>query len=374
MVLDTATLTVAFVLLSAVLGTLLVFSWALSRKAKALAWWGSAFWLVALGIGSANLAHGHPGYAILLVANALVLVCYGALYTGCRVFNGRPAPLGLTMAGAAVWIGAFPFIYDSQGYRLIVASLVTFAYSSLSAWELARHAALPLASSRITVVLMLGLAAFNLSRGVLGISLTSVSWIDTFASRWSPSMALLLVMYGPTLAFMFLSMAKESLKFEYKQAALIDPLTGAPNRRAFMQNATRFLARLGNGPASCLLFDLDNFKSINDRYGHDAGDRVLTIFGEVLAKHLPRQSFGRLGGEEFGAILPLDSRDAARLADRIRDAFSTAGAQALGGTADVTVSVGCATAAGADAATLLRKADAALYQAKRSGRNVVIAA
>jgi diguanylate cyclase (GGDEF)-like protein len=374
MVLDPATLTVAFVLLSAVLGTLLIFSWVLNRKVKALAWWGSAFWLIAVGIGSANLAQGQPAYAVLLVANALALLCYGVLYTGCRIFNGRSTPLTATLAGVAVWIGAFPFIYSSQGYRLIVASLITFAYSSLSAWELGRHAPRPLASSRAAVVLLLGLAAFNLSRGALGISLTSVSWIDTFASRWSPSMALLLVMFGPTLAFMFLSMAKESVEFEYRQAALVDPLTGAPNRRAFMENASRLLAWLGNKPASCLLFDLDNFKAINDRHGHDAGDRILTIFGEILAKHLPQQSFGRLGGEEFGAILPLDSREAALLADQIRHAFSTVGAETLGGLVNVTVSVGCITGAGVDAGTLLRRADAALYQAKRSGRNIVIAA
>ncbi|QRM27796.1 GGDEF domain-containing protein [Microvirga sp. VF16] len=374
MVLDPATLTVAFVLLSAVLGTLLLFSWMLNRTVKALAWWGSAFWLIAVGIGSANLAQGQPAYAILLVANALALLCYGVLYTGCRIFNGRSAPLTAMLAGVAVWICAFPFIYSSHGYRLILASAITFVYSSLSAWELGRHASRPLASSRMAVVLLLGLAAFNLSRGTLGIALTSVSWIDTFASRWSPSMALVLVMFGPTLAFMFLSMAKESVEFEYKQAALVDPLTGVPNRRAFMENASQLLARLGNRPTSCLLFDLDNFKTINDSYGHDTGDRILTIFGDVLASHLPQRTFGRLGGEEFGAILPLDSREAALLADRIRHAFSMAGANTLGGLANVTVSVGCVTGAGIDAGALLRRADAALYQAKRSGRNIVIAA
>ena len=374
MVLDPATLTVAFVLLSAVLGTLLLFSWVLNRKVQALAWWGSAFWFIALGIGSANLAQGQPAYAILLVANALALLCYGVLYTGCRIFNGRSAPLTATLAGVAVWVGAFPFIYSSHGYRLIVASLITFAYSALSAWELGRYAPRPLASSRVAVVLLLGLATFNLSRGTLGIALTSVSWIDTFASRWSPSMALLLVMFGPTLAFMFLSMAKEKVEFEYKQAALVDPLTGVPNRRAFMQNASLLLGRLGNRPASCLLFDLDNFKALNDGYGHDAGDRILTIFGEVLASHLPQGTFGRLGGEEFGAILPLASREAPLVADRIRHAFSTVGANTLGGSAAVTVSVGCITGTGIDAGTLLRGADAALYQAKRGGRNIVIAA
>lgn len=374
MVLDPATLTVAFVLLSAVLGTLLLFSWVLNRKVKALAWWGSAFWLIAVGIGSANLAKGQPAYAVLLVANALALLCYGVLYTGCRIFNGRSASITATLAGVATWAGAFPFIYSSHGFRLIVASLITFAYSSLSAWELGRHAARPLASSRVAVLLLLGLAAFNLSRGMLGLGLTSVAWIDTFASRWSPSMALLLVMFGPTLAFMFLSMAKECVEFEYKQAALVDPLTGAPNRRAFMENASRLLERLGNKPASCLLFDLDNFKAINDRYGHDSGDRILTIFGGVLTNHLPQHTFGRLGGEEFGAILPLESREAALTAERIRHAFSTAGADALGDSATVTVSVGCITGTGLDAGTLLRRADAALYQAKRGGRNIVIAA
>ncbi|MBQ0823140.1 GGDEF domain-containing protein [Microvirga sp. HBU67558] len=374
MVLDPATLTVAFVLLSAVLGTLLLFSWVLNRRVRALAWWGSAFWLIAVGIGSANLAHGQPAYAILLVANALALLCYGVLYTGCRVFNGRPMSATALIAGVAIWTAAFPFIYSSHGFRLIVASLITFAYSTFSAWELGRHAARPLASSRVSVVLLLALAVFNLSRGMLGIGLTSVSWIDTFASRWSPSMALLLVMFGPTLAFMFLSMGKESVESEYRQAALVDPLTGVPNRRAFMENAARLLGRLGPKPATCLLFDLDNFKAINDRFGHDAGDRILTIFGEVLAAHLPGQTYGRLGGEEFGAILAQDSREAARLADRIRHAFSSAGAASLGGLAAATVSVGCITDTGADAAALLRRADAALYQAKRGGRNIVIAA
>ncbi|EIM28530.1 GGDEF domain-containing protein [Microvirga lotononidis] len=374
MVLDPATLTVAFVLLSAALGTLLLFSWALNPRVKALAWWGGAYWLIALGIGSANIRPGPPAYSLLLVANTLGLLCYGALYTGCRVFNGRSAPLAATLGAAAIWLGAFPFIYTSQSQRLLLIASLTLVYSILAAWELGRHASRSLTSSRVVLVLLLGLAAFNLSRIGLALAPTSVSWIDALAHRWSPSMALLLVVFGPSLAFMFLSMAKESVELEYKQAALVDPLTGVPNRRAFMQNASRLLARLGSKPVSCLLFDLDNFKAINDRHGHDTGDRILRIFGEVLTSHLPQGTFGRLGGEEFGAILPLAAREAAVLAEGVRHAFSTAGAETLGDLARVTVSVGCVTGAGADAGALLRRADAALYQAKRSGRNIVIAA
>jgi diguanylate cyclase (GGDEF)-like protein len=223
-------------------------------------------------------------------------------------------------------------------------------------------------------VLLAGLAVFNFLRTLLGISLTSVPWIDSFARRWSSEMALFLVVFGPTLAFMFLSMAKERLKFEYKHAALVDSLTGVPNRRAFLQHASMLLGRLNSRPASCLVFDLDNFKSINDRYGHGAGDRVLTVFGRTLAEHLPRDSFGRLGGEEFAAILPVSAHDAASLADRIRHAFAAAGREALGTDEEVTVSIGCATVPRASAEDLLRRADRALYRAKESGRNLVVAA
>ncbi|WP_201860984.1 GGDEF domain-containing protein [Microvirga soli] len=374
MVLDPATLTVAFILLSSVLGTLLIFSWTLNRRLSALAWWGGAFWLIAVGIGWANLGKGPPGYAVLLLANALGILSYGAIYIGCRVFNGRPAVLLHGGAGVVVWACAFPFIYDSQGYRLILASGLTAAYAALSAWELGRHPLQPLASQRVAVVLLCGLAAFNLLRGMLGVSLTSVPWIDGFARRWSSEMALFLVVFGPTLAFMFLSMTKERLKFEYKQAAHVDDLTGIPNRRAFLQAASALLNRLNDRPASCLLFDLDNFKAINDRYGHAVGDRILGVFASTLSDHLPKGTFGRLGGEEFAAIVPTGARDAAMLAEKIRHAFAEAGKAALGTSEEVTVSIGCATIPRAMADDLLRRADEALYRAKESGRNAVVVA
>jgi diguanylate cyclase (GGDEF)-like protein len=374
MILDPATLTVAFVLLSTVLGTLLIFSWVLSRGVSALAWWGSAFLLIGIAIASANLGQGQPSPLVLVTANALAMLAYSALYAGCRIFNGRSVPVIGTLAGVVLWIGAFPFIYDSQGYRLMLASLLTGSYAMLSAWELGRHQVVSLASQRVAVALLLGLSIFNLSRGLLGPSWVSIPWVAAFASRWSSEMALFLVVFTPTLAFMFLSMAKERLKFEYKQAALVDPLTSVPNRRAFLQNAAKLLGQIGSRPASCLLFDLDNFKTINDRYGHEAGDRILIVFGQVLAGHLPKRTFGRLGGEEFAAIVPLDTGEAAALADKIRHAFAAAGKAALGGQAEVTVSAGCAAGVRLEAAALLQKADSALYRAKNSGRNIVIAA
>ncbi|WP_114769816.1 GGDEF domain-containing protein [Microvirga subterranea] len=373
MALDPATLGAVFVLLSIVLGGLLIFSWALNRAVQALAWWGGAFCLVAIGIAVANLLPGPAGYPTLFVANALVMVGYGSMYAGCRSFNGRGGWVAAVLTGACIWMLAFWPIHDNAPARLMALSCLAAAYAGLAAWELWRHEARPLASQRVAVVLLAALAFFNVCRGLLGLTLSSIFWIDVFAKRWSAEMALFLVVYGPTLAFMFLSMAKERTEFDYKLAALVDPLTGVPNRRAFLKNARELLSRHVGRPASCLLFDLDNFKRVNDNYGHEAGDRILSVFGETLARHLPRRSFGRLGGEEFGAILPLPERDAVKLAETVRHAFASSGQDALGFRAEVTVSVGCATAVDAEAEEMLRQADIALYRAKDGGRNAVVA-
>lgn len=375
MKLDPATLHVAFVLLSAVLGFLLIFAWRQNRKVEALAWWGSAFCLICLGIGLVNYGKISGTPMSLLVGNALGVLSHGALYAGCVRFNGRRGVLFPAVAGPLVWIAAFPFIVNNPEIRLMLVAFLTGVYALFSAWELWKNALHPLASQRVAVLLLFGLGFLSFLRGWLGITLTSIPWIDAFANRWSSEMALFLVVFAPTMAFIFLSMAKEKVEYGYKQAALVDPLTGVPNRRAFMKHAVRLIEQRNGRPVTCLLFDLDNFKSINDGYGHDAGDRVLISFGDLLSQHLPSESFGRLGGEEFAAVLPLNSREAIAVADGIRHALFAVGHAVLGAQAHVTVSIGCATSlSGKSVGVLLQEADAALYKAKDYGRNIVISA
>lgn len=374
MTLDPVTLNVAFILLALVLGALLVFAWTLNRTVRALLPWGAAFCLIAGGFAVANLGRSHNSDLALLTGNALGLLSYAALYAGCRIFNRRNGFPPLVWTGVVLWIVAFPFIAERPDYRLVLIALTTGVYSLISASELARHARQRLASQRIAVLLLILLAAFNVIRTWPGISATSISWFDALASRWSSEMALFLVVFTPTLAFIFLSMAKESVELGYKQAAYIDPLTGIPNRRAFLQHAGKVVENARGRPVSCLIFDLDRFKMVNDRHGHEMGDQVLTLFGQVLTRHLPPHSFGRLGGEEFGAILPMGCRDAAKLAEAVRSAFSAAGKGLLGPQSEVTVSVGCAAATGSMVTALLRDADLALYRAKDRGRNMVISA
>jgi two-component system cell cycle response regulator len=155
--------------------------------------------------------------------------------------------------------------------------------------------------------------------------------------------------------------------------ATTDCLTGLLNRRAFVEAAQEMLQRTSAGhPLSVLICDVDRFKAINDRYGHDVGDHVLRKIGDELRSlAVP----GRLGGEEFALLVEGRLGDAIDLAERVREAVSELTIRADGETIVVTCSVGVAEwECGDSIDTLLRRADVALYEAKRSGRNRVVAA
>ncbi|QFU15648.1 GGDEF domain-containing protein [Microvirga thermotolerans] len=374
MSLDPVTLGVAYLTLTGVLGLLLLFSWLLNRSVQALAWWGMAFCLVPFGMGLVSLGLTRTDTFILFTSNGLMAVVYGILYSGCRAFNGRSPTVPAILSGLAVWVLAFPVIYESFEARLIVASGISGAYAFLSGWELWRHARQKLVSRQVAIVLLGLMVAFHAFRSGLVLHRTDSEWVNALTMRWSANMGLFLLLFTPALAFVFLSMAKEQVEYGHKQAALSDPLTGIPNRRAVFRNAAELLRRLEGRPATCLLFDLDNFKRINDSHGHEVGDHILTLFGQVLAAHLPEGAFGRMGGEEFVAVLPLPRHRAEGLADEIRRAFAEAARTVLGHQVAATVSIGCATGTNATVEALIREADRALYQAKASGRNAVVMA
>jgi diguanylate cyclase (GGDEF)-like protein len=127
---------------------------------------------------------------------------------------------------------------------------------------------------------------------------------------------------------------------------------------------------------TALPFNIDHFKSINDRFGHPAGDEILKLFATVLINSLRISDLsGRIGGEEFAALLPCSLEEGVIAAERVREAFADSGIVVEDGPVDTTVSIGVAGGpAGTELEVLLAAADAALYQAKRSGRNRVEAA
>ena len=161
--------------------------------------------------------------------------------------------------------------------------------------------------------------------------------------------------------------------------AVTDPLTGIYNRRYASQHMLRVMdrARETDGVFAVMMIDLDKFKAINDRFGHDAGDTVLKEFSRRLQENIRGVDLvARFGGEEFFVAMPdIDQHAAAQAAERIR--HSVEGHPVLlpngAGEVDVTVSIGVAIASAADtdAEMIIRRADQALYNSKEAGRNRV---
>jgi diguanylate cyclase (GGDEF)-like protein len=169
---------------------------------------------------------------------------------------------------------------------------------------------------------------------------------------------------------------------ERRRMAMTDSLTGAHNRRYFMNHMRRELKRVRRlgGDLSLLVCDIDHFKHINDRHGHAAGDDVLVDFVRRVQESLPRDYdwCARMGGEEFAIVLPQTPlAGAGVVAEKIRHAVAAAPMATSAGNVEVTVSVGVtsllaqADAAGATVEQLLRRADDCLYESKNHGRDRV---
>jgi diguanylate cyclase (GGDEF)-like protein len=168
-------------------------------------------------------------------------------------------------------------------------------------------------------------------------------------------------------------------QLHFMNLSRLDGLTGISNRLHFIERAEAVLAyaRKSEQDVCLVLFDLDHFKSINDRFGHATGDFVLKRAVAVCNEYLRRSDiFGRFGGEEFSVLLPGCRIEAAReQAEQLRQTINSIQPDHRGATATASASFGiaCSGVSGYDLARLLAHADSALYRAKRAGRNCVMA-
>ena len=171
---------------------------------------------------------------------------------------------------------------------------------------------------------------------------------------------------------------RRRLERKLERMATTDQLTGALNRHAFFSRAKGELARSQryDHPLAMLMLDLDHFKQVNDTYGHAAGDDVLRAFAlSCRAELRDTDIFGRLGGEEFAAVLvETNEEQALMVAQRLRTITESSSVPADGGiTISITTSIGVTMLQDTDdVATLLKRADMGLYDAKETGRNKVI--
>lgn len=375
--LDIATLFVVTVFIMAAGGLLLIFAWVQNRGTHALAWWGAAYLMLAPATALFGLRGQISDFWSIEISNVVFALAYGALWSGARVFEGRAPRLLWASAGAVVWFIAcrFDVFLASLWARVLLGSLLLGTYSLLFIWELwrGRHDGL---ISRWPTMAILG---FHASLFFFRILLASFLPFPQGALPPDQRMAAIMVFWwlfhAFAITFLLLALAKERVEQNYKLASLTDALTGIPNRRGFSERAERLIARCkaDNTPLTLLLCDLDHFKSINDRFGHLAGDELLIAFAKSLTRSLrPLDLVGRVGGEEFVALLPgIPPTAVMEIAERVRTTFASAGRSVRGLKVQATVSIGTASTAVTDYsfAALYAVADEALYRAKQKGRN-----
>jgi len=373
--LDVPTLVFVAIALAGLLGLFLVLCWMQERDVRPLAWWGSAYLIGAasMALWAAPVQRFHIPVE---VPEALTLLACGVIWSGIRLFHGRPLrPLG-AFAGAIAWLVLcrLPGVEEGSQARIALGALAIAAYTFVIAWELWRERRRSLFSrTAATVVPCLHAAVFLMPLAMQRLM------PDAVAAKWLTVLALESIIYGVGTAFIVLLMVKDQRVRIYRRAATTDHLTGLPNRRAFLDGANALCARLARRrePVTLMMFDLDHFKSINDRFGHATGDEALKVFAAVLNTSMRADDImGRLGGEEFAAIVPGDIEVAGKIAERIRAGFEQAGAviagEAIGGT--VSIGAACAREPVIDLDALIARADNALYDAKHAGRNRMCAA
>jgi diguanylate cyclase (GGDEF)-like protein len=328
--LDVSTLFVISTCVTAQLGLALLFAWLRERQVRALAWWGLAYLIggcsVALwtiqGTGALSLPAAMP--------SALLFVTCGMVWNGARLFQDRQVlPLAMC-AGATVWVIAWQsesFAHDGAQHIILTSGIIA-TYTFLTAFEFWRERRKPLFSGWPALVI----PALHGSIFLFPIPFAMLAPVEpttsVFASGWFALFALEVLLYANGTAFIMLMTSKERTAQVHKTAASTDPLTGLFNRRAFLEAADRLIAdqaRKGQ-LVSVLMFDLDHFKSINDRFGHALGDDALRLFSATTQANMRSSDvIGRLGGEEFAAILPGTLTEAIGVAERVRVAFEVAG-------------------------------------------------
>ncbi|HEX7815671.1 GGDEF domain-containing protein [Dyella sp.] len=316
------------------------------------------------------------------LANGLVIVSYAMTVRAMRMLLGAPSRQRIiVVVSLTCWLVILWYAMVQPDYlaRVLWASIVVALDVALLIRPLAR------------CLRAKGSIAERIMLGVLLMSASLLAWriVDLLFGRAPPgnildrtfvnTVYMMLTSMQPTFTSIgFLLMYNEAMQADLKRVARIDPLTGVANRLALAELARGVFDRAARGdePFAVLMLDADHFKRINDRFGHDGGDKVLLTLVDSIRACLGRKEvIGRVGGEEFVVLSPQTTLKAAQeLAERIRVAVEHAQLWIEGEVQSLTVSIGVtlSRAQDSDFETVLRRADQALYAAKRAGRNRVM--
>ncbi|TVT51166.1 MAG: GGDEF domain-containing protein [Denitromonas halophila] len=333
----------------------------------------SAAWALLWARGSIS------GFWSIEVGNTLLLAGFGLETLAAWQFSRGRLPRWLIAVVVVVVAVRYPLNLlggADPAHRVVVASLLSAGLFAMTGWALVW-----LRPERTRLQYFIGgstllLAAVVATRGVLaGWPGNGFALLDANVIQVATFLSLFLLML--TNGFGVVLLDTERVGHRLKTLATRDSLTGVSNRRDFLERLRVMVASASrNGyPFTLMALDLDHFKQVNDRFGHPGGDIALCRFAQ-LCEDTVRESdvVGRVGGEEFMvAMNGAGAEEALAVAERLRALVaSTPVTLASRGELDLSVSVGLATLiAGDSVASLMTRADAALYRAKRNGRNRV---
>lgn len=351
----------------------LVLTWCGTRTDRYLLTWTLGLFLIVTGVMVYGLIEDYvPAWQY--ASFSLMTAGFAAIWIGAAQFRSGSGPVDAAiLSWVAVSVGmGLVFTSGFTGLATIVANLACAAYFGLAAREhwLARAEA-PLPHSAMSGLYAVTVVTFILCAGhlLLGGKFTLVARPANWAEDVN-SVAIILVLPAAGAVAMALHQLRSTAA--HRRLAMTDPLTGLLNRRALFDLAEK--APLAAGTA-VVMFDLDGFKAINDRFGHAVGDDVLRRFAGIVRRNLRSLDIAaRLGGEEFCLVLcgtePLDFH---AVADRIRaELAATAPLAPDYGPPTVSAGITVSSDAGLTFSDLLREADERLYGAKDAGRNQVL--
>jgi diguanylate cyclase (GGDEF)-like protein len=335
-------------------------------------WWLAALWLAALG---ATLAAASSHVLVRILAEALLLQWPLTLLIGLRRFHARDAlPLhasvdfGLVLLAVPMLAIAFVAAPDAAPWVAAGAGSLALVYAAM--------VALRTPSGHLTPPLQ-ALAAAQCLLAFAPLAALQGAPIDPLTLR-----AVAAALGVTVAAFVLLTLVGQRTEQQLRESrqrlrtlANMDALTQVPNRRHFHELAAAALRSESPGSAVLLMFDVDHFKGINDSLGHAAGDRALTLVSGSMIEHLRAEDVpGRLGGDEFALLLRgADVRAAIGVAERIVLAVQRRSAEQQ--LPHLTLSFGVVQVLGGEQLDeALRRADQALFEAKRQGRNCAVTA
>lgn len=343
---------------------------------------GSQTYLVLGAIGMAQvvfavmlmgLRNGAYGYAQHLFPYTLILIGFSFIYAGARRFRDattsyRPPIIVGTVSVIAISI---PFLMGLTGLGTALLNVLAAGILVLCAIEHWRSKGHPNVALNANAILYCITALSFLACGA--VIIVEGRWVTTEPPKnWAEDFNSIMSLVGLTgIGALTLTLHYARAAHHHHTEANTDSLTGVLNRRALFD---RFGSVKHSNTVAVLMFDLDHFKQVNDRFGHAEGDRVLQRFADVLRQELRHGDVAsRIGGEEFCVVLvDIDQETAKTIAENIRRAFADLAIAIDDKGLIATVSIGLAIpTTEEDFSALLNRADAALYQAKNAGRNQV---